>query len=339
MKYIITGSLGLVGLSASTRLLSEGNTVVGIDCDARKEFFGENGSNSNKISFLKDYKNYQHYNVDITNLKEVEKIFSEGFDRVIHAAAQPSHDWATSNIIRDFNINAVASLNIFDCVLNVNKNAPIVYISTNKVYGDNPNKLQLNIQDKRFDLDEDNFYYNGISETFSVDNCLHSFFGCSKLSADLYAQEYGKHTNLKIGIFRPGCITGLNHSGVPLHGFLSYLTKCIKNDIEYKIIGYEGYQVRDNTHVDDLVDACLFFLDNPTCGEVYNVGGRNLSCSILEAIEKIEKITGKTAKISYVDEPRTGDHKWCISDMSKFKSKYNWKNKKTLQDIFEELCQ
>lgn len=337
MKYIITGSLGLVGLACCKRLLEEKHDVIGIDNNARQEFFGKDGSTNEKLNLLSSYSRYKHFNIDISDKQEVEKIFKNGFDRVIHTAAQPSHDWATKNIKRDFEINAIGSINIFDSVDKFGKDAPIAHISTSKVYGDNPNRLDLINKEKRLDLEKDHPLFNGIPETFSIDNCLHSFFGCSKVTGDLYAQEYGRHKGLKIGIFRPGCVTGANHSGVPLHGFLAYLSKCIKNNIEYNIIGYEGKQVRCNIHADDLADICLTFLENPTCGEVYNVGGRDLSCSILEAIEKLEEKIGKKAKINYVEKARTGDHRWYISDMAKFKKAYNWENKITLDNILNEL--
>lgn len=338
MKYIITGSLGLVGLASCKRLLEEGHEVVGIDCNAREEFFGKEGSTKNKLNILSSYSKYKHYTIDITNKNNVDKIFNEGFDRVIHTAAQPSHDWATNNIYRDFEINAIGSINIFDAVFKFNKDSPIAHISTNKVYGDNPNRLPLEDVGERLDLSSDHKLFNGLKEDFSIDNCLHSFFGCSKVTGDLYAQEYSRHFGLKIGVFRPACITGSDHAGVPLHGFLSYLAKCIKNNIEYTVIGYEGKQVRCNTHADDLVDACITFLNNPKCGEIYNVGGRQLSCSIREAVSTLENLLDKKAKLNYNPTARTGDHRWYISDMNKFKKDYNWNNKKSLSDIYEELC-
>ena len=338
MKYIITGSLGLVGLASCKRLLEEGHEVVGIDCNAREEFFGKEGSTNSKLNTLSSYTNYKHYVVDITDKNSIDKVFNEGFDRVIHTAAQPSHDWATNNIHRDFEINAVGSINIFNAVFKFNKTAPIAHISTSKVYGDNPNRLPLEDLGNRLDLPSDHNSFNGLKEDFSIDNCLHSFFGCSKVTGDLYAQEYGRHFGLKIGIFRPGCVTGSDHAGVPLHGFLSYLVKCIKNNIEYTVIGYEGKQVRCNIHADDLVDACITFLNNPKSGEVYNAGGRQLSCSIIEAVSALENLLDKKAKLKYNPMARTGDHRWYISDMNKFKKAYNWNNKKSLIDIYKELC-
>ena len=338
MKYIITGSLGLVGLASCKRLLEEGHEVVGIDCNAREEFFGKEGSTNSKLNTLSSYTNYKHYVVDITDKNSIDKVFNEGFDRVIHTAAQPSHDWATNNIHRDFEINAVGSINIFNAVFKFNKTAPIAHISTSKVYGDNPNRLPLEDLGNRLDLPSDHNSFNGLKEDFSIDNCLHSFFGCSKVTGDLYAQEYGRHFGLKIGIFRPGCVTGSDHAGVPLHGFLSYLVKCIKNNIEYTVIGYEGKQVRCNIHADDLVDACITFLNNPKSGEVYNAGGRQLSCSIIEAVSALENLLDKKAKLNYNPIARTGDHRWYISDMNKFKKAYNWNNKKSLIDIYKELC-
>lgn len=337
MKIIVTGSLGLVGLAACKKFLKEGHEVIGIDCDARKEFFGADGSNESKKSGLFDLGKYRHLGIDICDKEAMESIDWDGADAVIHAAAQPAHDWATQNTRRDFEVNAIGTLNVLECVRKFCPNAAVCHFSTSKVYGDNPNNLPLEKTGSRLDLPTWHDLYNGIPETFSVDNCLHSFFGCSKLAGDIYAQEYGKHLGLKIGIFRPGCITGSDHAGVPLHGFLAYLAKCLKTGTHYEVIGYNGLQVRCNIHADDLVDAFCEFMKAPKRGEVYNMGGRELSCSMLEAIRAIEDIGGKKLSWSYNPKARTGDHKWYISDTRKFRNQYNWKPKRTLQSIFEEL--
>ena len=337
MKIVVTGSLGLVGLAACKRFLREGHDVIGIDCDARKEFFGLDGSNEkNKIGLLQLGK-YLHANIDICDKDAMESLPWEGADAVIHTAAQPSHDWATQNIRRDFEVNAIGTLNVLECVKKFCLDAAVCHFSTNKVYGDNPNRLPLERVGSRLDVPAWHDFYNGIPETLSIDNCMHSFFGCSKLAGDIYAQEYGRHLGLKIGIFRPGCITGSDHAGVPLHGFLAYLAKCIKTGKHYEVIGHQGLQVRCNIHADDLVDAFCEFMKAPRHGETYNMGGRELSCSMLEAINELEKISGKTLSWSYNPMARTGDHRWCISDTRKFRSQYAWSPKRTLQSILEEL--
>lgn len=337
MKLIITGSLGLVGTSACSKYLKEGHEVVGIDCNARKEFFGVDGSTEHKEKELNQLGNYNHTWLDITDEKNLNSVFNKGFDAVIHCAAQPAHDWATNNTRRDFEINTLGTLNVLEAVRKVNISAPVICVSTSKVYGDNPNRLPLQKIDNRLDLPIDHPLYHGIPETFSIDNCLHSFFGVSKCAGDLYAQEYGRHLGMKVGIFRPGCITGSDHQGVPLHGFLSYLSKCVKTGKKYTIIGYDGLQVRCNIHAEDLVNAFDYFIKNPTHGEVYNMGGRELSCSVLEAIDALEIIANKKLNYNYDSKSRTGDHRWYISDTSKFKNQYGWKPKRTLQSIFEEL--
>lgn len=337
MKVIVTGSLGLIGLAACKRFLKDNHEVIGIDCDARKEFFGVDASNNNKKAYLINLGKYSHFNIDISDKAAIEQIFEKGADIVIHTAAQPAHDWATQNIRRDFNINAIGTLNILESIRKFCPNAFMCHFSTSKVYGDNVNKLPLNKIDNRLDLDPLDKNYNGIKEDFPIDNCLHSFFGCSKLSSDIYAQEYGKRFGLKICIFRPGCVTGLDHSGVSLHGFLAYLAKCFKTNTHYEIFGYDGLQVRCNIHADDLIDAFCEFMKKPKYGEVYNMGGRELSCSIIEAIGKFESISNKKLSWSYNPIPRAGDHKWYISDSEKFRRDFSWKPKRNLQSIFEEL--
>lgn len=337
MKLIVTGSLGLVGVSSCKKYLKEGHEVIGIDSDARKEFFGNCGSTFSKKHVLEQMGAYKHFAIDITDNKSLNEVFQKGFDAVIHCAAQPSHDWATKNIRRDFEVNALGTLNVLESVRRVNPKAPVIYVSTSKVYGDNPNRLPLKKYSDRLDLDASHHLYDGITETFGIDNCLHSFFGASKSAGDLYAQEYGKHLGMGVGIFRPGCITGSDHQGVHLHGFLSYLAKCLKIGEKYTIFGYEGLQVRCNIHAEDLVDAFDLFIANPRGGEVYNIGGRELSCSILEAIKTMEIMSGKKMNFDYNNTSRTGDHRWYISNPKKFKDHYGWKPKRSLVSIFEEL--
>lgn len=337
MNIIVTGSLGLVGFSASKKFLDLGYEVVGIDCNARKHFFGLEGSVQCNLKFLSQYHKYKHYNIDISNRMEVHKIFKNGADIIIHAAAQPSHDWAMKNIRKDFEINTIGTLNILESVQHFCPNAIVCHFSTSKVYGDNLNYLPFKIINQRYDLEKEHPLYYGIKENYNVDNTIHSFFGCSKYSGELYAQEYGKNLGMKIGIFRPGCITGKNHAGVKLHGFLSYMSKCIKDNKIYEIIGYNGNQVRCNIHADDLIDAVLLFIKNPKYGEIYNIGGRELSCSLNEAVLMMEMLTNRKLNLKYNPAPRIGDHKWYISDASKFKNDFNWKPKNTIRNIIEEL--
>jgi len=337
MKIIITGSLGLVGMASCKKYLQEGHEVIGVDCNAREEFFGDKGSTAHKEVKLKELGNYKHNWADITNKDEITKVFREGFDTVIHCAAQPAHDWATDNTRRDFEVNTLGTLNVLEAIRQFNLDAPVIHVSTSKVYGDNPNRLPLQKFNKRLDLPTDHEIYKGIPETFSIDNCLHSFFGVSKSAGDLYAQEYGRHLGMKVGIFRPGCITGSDHEGVPLHGFLSYLSKCIKNGTQYTVIGHDGLQVRCNIHADDLVNAFDYFIKDPRPGEVYNMGGRELSASMLEAIETLETLSGKKLNWVYNSTSRTGDHRWYISDTDKFKTHYNWKPLRSLTSIYQEL--
>jgi CDP-paratose 2-epimerase len=286
---------------------------------------------------------YIHYNVDIRNNEAVEKIFQEyQFDIIIHTAAQPSHDWAAKEPFTDFTVNANGTLVMLENCRRYCPQATFIFTSTNKVYGDAPNKLPLVELETRYDIAESHPYYkNGIDESMSIDNSLHSIFGASKLAADVMAQEYGKYFGLRTGIFRGGCLTGPAHSGAQLHGFLAYLVKCIVTGRKYAILGYKGKQVRDNIHSFDLANMFWHFHQNPRRGEVYNVGGgRHSNISILEAVTKIEKILGKKANYEYIEQNRVGDHIWYVSDVSKFKSHYpDWDYVYNIDQIIEEICQ
>lgn len=338
MKILITGSGGLVGSSCSRKFIEQGHTVVGIDNDYRQKLFGQ--SVQSNIDNLCQLKNYKHYISDIRNdINMSEIIISEKPNVVIHAAAQPSHDWSSKEPLLDYEINSYSTIKLLDIC---RKNIPeciFIFTSTNKVYGANPNKLEVLENRKRYELPNEHKYYNGIDESMSLDNCIHSPFGASKLSADIIVQEYGLYYKMKTGIFRMGCITGGCHASAELHGFLSYLTKCICKNIPYNIFGYKGLQVRDNIHADDLALAFLEYINNPTCGEVYNMGGgRKNSISILESIDLIEMMAGKVCKYNYIDIPRIGDHIWYITNDNKFKNKYkNWKQNYTIHSIIEEL--
>jgi CDP-paratose 2-epimerase len=342
---LITGSCGLVGSESVEFFIKKKFTVIGIDNDLRKFFFGKEASTKWIKSFLeKKYnKNYIHFNSDISKINDIEKIFKKykhNIKVIIHSAAQPSHDWAASNPELDFNVNAIGTLNMLNLTKKyLQKKTPFIYMSTNKVYGDNPNKLKIIKNKTRFELAKNNNYPNGINETMSIDNCVHSFFGVSKLSADLMVQEFGVNFGMNTVCFRAGCITGSKHSGAKLHGFLSFLVKSIIRDKKYTIIGYEGRQVRDNIHSYDLVNCFWEYYKNPRKGVVYNIGGgRKCSCSIIEAIKKIEKKTNIKVKLKTLKKARTGDHIWWITDNKKFMKDYpNFKIKYNIDKVIDEL--
>ncbi len=340
---IVTGSCGLVGSESCIFLLKKKFKVIGIDNNFRKKFFGKDGDTLWMKNKLSNIKNYNHYTLDIRNKKKIEQIFQfykNKIKLIIHSAAQPSHDWAKKNEILDYEINSSATISLLNLTKKYCSSAVFIYTSTNKVYGDNPNKIKLLEKKTRFHPTLKKFR-KGISESMSIDDCTHSFFGASKLSADIIAQEFGRNYSLKTGIFRAGCITGENHSGAKLHGFLSYLVKkCIKKN-KYNIIGYKGKQVRDNIHSEDLINSFWEFYNKPRKGEIYNIGGSIYSnCSILEAIKYIEKKIKKKIAITYTKKNRIGDHIWYVSDISKFKKHYpNWKLNYSFEKIMNKLIQ
>lgn len=336
---IVTGACGLVGFSVCKRLLAENWQVRGIDDNSRQRFFGAAASTKGMWRKHLHQDRYQAHKVSTVSFSAMQTIFRKGCDLVLHCAAQPSHDWATTHIMDDFRINAIGTLNVLEACRLHCPNATVVHVSTSKCFGDNPNKLPLEKIGNRLDLPKDHPLWNGIPEDFSVDNCLHSFFGVSKLTGDLLAQEYGRHLGMKVGIFRPGCVVGGHQKGARLHGFLSYLAKCVKHGLPYEIYGYGGDQVRCNIHSDDLADAMLTFAENPKCGEVYNCIGRGFDISMNEAIAEFEKRLGKKLEVKYVDTPRTGDHKWFIGSSEKFRRDYNWTPKWTLSGILDEVAE
>lgn len=343
MKALITGSAGLIGSESAKFFASKGFDIVGIDNNMRSYFFGEEAStdwNRQKIqNHLK--KKYLHYNVDIRDNEAIAKIFKQHkFDLIIHTAAQPSHDWAAKEPFTDFSVNATGTLVMLENMRTYCPDAVFIFTSTNKVYGDRPNDLSLIELEKRYELPENHRYHLGIDESMSIDNSKHSIFGASKVSADVMVQEYGKYFGLKTAVFRGGCLTGPSHSGAELHGFLAYLIKCIASGKKYTIFGYKGKQVRDNIHSHDLVNAFYHFYKQPHPGEVYNMGGgRQSNISMLEAIDKIEKLLGKKANYVLSKENRIGDHIWYISNVSKFKSHYpNWDFKYDIDAILKEMC-
>ena len=342
---IITGSTGLVGSESVNFFCDKGFDVIGIDNNLRKFFFGKDGSTiwvKNKL--LKRNKNFKNLNVDIRNYEKLKKIFkkySRNISLIIHCAAQPSHDYGKNYPVIDFNVNATGTLNLLELTKKYCPNSPFIFMSTNKVYGDNPNKLKLIEKNNRWELSKKNKYFKGIDENFSIDRCTHSFFGVSKTYADLIVQEYGKNVGLKTACFRAGCITGPNHSGAKLHGFLSYLVKSSLSKKKYSIIGYKGKQVRDNLHSFDLVNCFWEFYKKPKNGEVYNIGGgRYSNCSVMEALNLVEKLTNIKIQKQIIKTHRVGDHIWYISNLSKFKKHYpKWKQKYNTKKILEELIE
>ena len=342
---IITGSTGLVGSEAVNFFHDKGFDVVGIDNNLRKKFFGQSSSTDwLKSIILKRNKNFKNFNIDIRNLVGLNKLFKKYSKRisiVIHCAAQPSHDYGKNHPFLDFSINANGTLNLLELTKKYCPTVPFIFMSTNKVYGDNPNKLKIYEKKTRWELKANDENFRGIKENFSIDNSTHSFFGVSKTYADLIVQEYGKNLGLKTVCFRGGCITGPNHSGANLHGFLSFLVKQTLKNEKYNLIGYKGKQVRDNLHSNDLVNCFWEFYKKPRKGEIYNIGGgRYSNCSIIEALNLVESISKTSIKRKILKTPRVGDHIWYISDTSKFKKHYpNWKQKYNTKKIIEELIE
>ena len=341
MKTLVTGSSGLIGSEAVTFFHQLGHDVFGVDNNQRAVFFGPEGDTRWNLERLRVLERFHHLDIDIRDRERIEKLFeAEKFDLVIHAAAQPSHDLAAQIPYDDFEVNAVGTLNLLESCRRHAPEAVFCLMSTNKVYGDAPNHLPLEELEERWEY-ADPQYANGIPETLSVDHCLHSLFGASKLAADIMAQEYGRYFGLKTGIFRGGCLTGPNHSGVQLHGFLSYLVKVTLEEGEYTIFGYKGKQVRDQIHSHDVMTALWSFAQNPRPGEVYNLGGgKENSASVLECIRKLEETTGKRPKTSYDDTNRVGDHICYYSDLAKLRRHFpDWKLEYSLDAIIEEVVE
>jgi CDP-paratose 2-epimerase len=341
-NVLITGSNGLIGSEAVRFFCAKKFVVHGIDNNLRAYFFGNDGDTTwNKKRLIKQFKNYHHHTLDIRDEKRVRNIFSQQvFDLIIHTAAQPSHDWAAKEPLTDFSINANATLLLLESCRRYCPKAVFIFTSTNKVYGDNPNTLPFIEHKTRWELPRKHKFYKGIDESMSLDHTTHSIFGVSKTAADLMVQEYGRYFGLKTVVFRGGCLTGPAHSAAKLHGFLAYLVKCVKEGKEYTILGYKGKQVRDNIHSRDLVNAFYEVYKKPKSGEVYNIGGsRHANVSIIEAIEKVEKLLHKKARIRYINVPRIGDHIWYVSDVSKFKKDYpKWKYTFDIDQTINDIC-
>lgn len=340
MKVLVTGSSGLVGSEAVVYYHAQGASVVGIDNNMRRDFFGPAGDTTWMLDYLRRHcPGFVHYGIDIRDRSAIfELIKSTAPDVIIHCAAQPSHDLAKDRPLDDFDVNAVGTINLLEATRRYTPESFFVFASTNKVYGNAPNEIPVRELPTRWEYDREEDF-SGVSEQCRIDNCLHSLFGASKAAADIVCQEYGKYFGMKVGIFRAGCMTGSAHSGVPLHGFLSYLVKVAVNDEVYSIIGYKGKQVRDQIHSCDVVAAFDAFVKNPRPGEVYNLGGgRENSASVLECIEMIQKRLGRAVRTEYVDTPRVGDHICYISDLAKLRKDYpEWRITRALDDIVDEM--
>jgi CDP-paratose 2-epimerase len=341
---IVTGSAGLIGAEAVRQFAGKGLTVIGIDNDLRRRFFGEDASTRwARANLEQTVPGYRHVEADIRDEAAIRAVFARyGRDVsvVVHTAAQPSHDWAARDPLTDFTVNANGTLNLLMLTRTFCAEAPFIFCSTNKVYGDTPNRLPLVERETRWELAPDHRYAeHGIDESMSIDASTHSLFGVSKASADLMVQEFGRYFGMKTVCFRGGCLTGPGHSSAMLHGFLSYLMKCAVTGAPYKVLGYRGKQVRDNIHSYDLVNAFWTFFRNPRSAAVYNIGGaRYANCSIVEAIAICEELTGRPMNWSYADDNRIGDHIWWISDIRRFQADYpEWRLTYDIRSILADI--
>ncbi len=340
---LITGSAGLIGAESCRRFHAGGFHVVGIDNDMRARFFGTEASTAHqRDELLRTLPNYTHHDADIRDAARLEEIIAPLGSRIgviIHTAAQPSHDWAAREPVTDFGVNALGTLHLLEAARKHCPEAPFIFTSTNKVYGDAPNHLPLVELETRWEVDAAHPFHRGIPETMSIDQTLHSVFGASKVAADVMVQEYGRYFNMPTVCFRGGCLTGPGHAGAELHGFLSYLMKCAVTGTKYRIYGYKAKQVRDNIHSADMVEAFWQFCEAPRAGAVYNIGGgRHSHCSMREAISLCESISDNKLDWEYVETARTGDHIWYVSDVSRFQADYpRWRYRYDLNLILEEI--
>jgi CDP-paratose 2-epimerase len=343
---LITGSAGLIGSEAAQFYCERGHLVVGIDNDMRSRFFGADASTRwKRDALVRDFAQYTHYDVDIRDRSAIERIFTEygsEIELIVHAAGQPSHDWAARDPHVDFTVNANGTLTMLEAMRQFCPDAVFVFASTNKAYGDRPNELPLVEEPTRWEVPRSHIYYRGIDESMSIDATKRSLFGASKTAADLLVQEYGRYFGMKTACFRGGCLTGPNHSGTQLHGFLAYLLACVVEEIPYTVIGHKGKQVRDNMHSYDYVTAVDHFYRAPRVGgEVYNMGGgRFCSCSVVEAISLCEEVTGKRLTWRYTDTARFGDHIWWITDTRKFSRHFpGWHQRYDLRATLEQMLE
>jgi CDP-paratose 2-epimerase len=342
---VITGSAGLVGSEAAMHFGELGFDVVGIDNDMRREFFGEAASTAWNVGRLQSTlgKSYRHYHVDVRDREALLRIFGRyggAIHCVIHTAAQPSHDWAAREPLTDFDINAVGTLNVLEATRLHAPDAVFIFTSTNKVYGDAPNRLPFVELETRFEIEARHRYTRGISEEMPIDESLHSLFGASKVAADVLVQEYGRYFGLRTACFRCGTLTGPHHAAAELHGFLAYVMQCTLTETPYTVYGYRGKQVRDVIHSRDLVRAFQAFFDRPRVAEVYIMGGgRESNCSVLEAIDLSQRIAGRTLRWAYTEQNRRGDHIWWIGDLHKFQSHYpSWRLEYDVPRILTEMA-
>lgn len=341
---LVTGSGGLIGSEAVRHFAGLGLDVVGIDNDMRQEFFGPEASTAWNVERLQNDlgSKYSHHGIDIRDRDGLQRIFGkygEDIAVVIHTAAQPSHDWALRDPFTDFDVNATGTLNVLQNVRDHAIHAPVIHCSTNKVYGDRPNTLPLQEQETRWELATDHPYYDGITEDMSIDQCLHSVFGASKVAADVMVQEYGRYFGMKTALFRGGTLTGPAHSATELHGYLGYVMRCNMERRTYKIFGYQGKMVRDSIHSHDVLTAFEAFFRNPRSGAVYNLGGGRFSnSSHLEAFALCEKISGQEMLTEYKEQNRVGDHKWWIGSNARFQADYpEWKQVYDVPMILQEI--
>jgi CDP-paratose 2-epimerase len=344
-SIVVTGSAGLIGSETVKKFHREGYDVIGIDNDMRACFFGTEGSTvSNRLKLERECERYSHHHVDIRDRESIQSIFAAHgteIKAVVHSAGQPSHDWAVRDPQMDFTVNANGTLNLLEATRQYAPEAVFIFTSTNKVYGDTPNRLPLVEQETRWEIDPSHPFRDGIDETMSIDQTKHSLFGAGKVAADVLVQEYGRYFGMKTACFRCGCLTGPAHAGTELHGFLAYLMKCTATGKPYRVFGYKGKQVRDNIHSHDLIEAFWQFFKAPRPGEVYNIGGgRHSNCSMLEAIALCEEISGRKLERTYVEDNRIGDHIWWISDVRKFQSHYpDWAYYYSTREILMEIYQ
>jgi CDP-paratose 2-epimerase len=337
---LVTGSSGLIGSEAVTFFDERGFRVIGVDNNMRRDFFGDDGDTTWNLERLRrTTKRFEHRDVDVrdreTILRTVEEIQP---DLIVHCAAQPSHDLAASRPFDDFEVNAVGTLNLLEAARRARPESPFVFLSTNKVYGDAPNELELVELETRWDY-ADPAYREGIDETMRIDSTMHSLFGASKVAADVLVQEYGRYFGMPTVCFRGGCLTGPYHSGAELHGFLAYLARAIRDGLVYRIYGYKGKQVRDNIHSYDVCTAILAFYERPRAGAIYNLGGgRSNSISVVEAIDRLEELFGRKLESEYVDEARRGDHICYISDLARLRADYpDWDVSISLEEILQQF--
>ena len=343
---VITGSAGLIGSEATRYFGAMGMDVVGVDNDMRRVFFGAEASTAHNVQHLQAElgSRYAHHSLDIRDRGAVDALlarYGDAISLIIHTAAQPSHDWAAREPFTDFDVNAVGTLNMLEAARQRCPEAVFIFTSTNKVYGDTPNRLPLVEQETRYEIAPGHTYEGGIREDMSIDQCLHSLFGASKVAADVLVQEYGRYFGIRTACFRGGTLTGPQHAATQLHGFLAYLMRCIMTETPYTVFGYKGKQVRDAIHSNDLIRAFDAFFQAPRIAEVYNIGGGRFSnCSMLEGIEAGQRIAGRRLQYTYQEQNRVGDHIWWIGDNGKFQSQYpEWKQEYNIQAILQEIYQ